>query len=45
MMYSFMTESRRLHNTRLKRELRVRLRWPTVAQALAEGTGPAPARF
>ena len=45
MMYSFMTESRRLHNTRLKRELRVRLRWPTVAQALAAGIGTAPARF
>jgi nucleoside-diphosphate-sugar epimerase len=45
MMYSFMAESRRLRNTRLKKELRVRLRWPTVAQALATGTAPAPARF
>jgi nucleoside-diphosphate-sugar epimerase len=34
MMYSFMAESRRLRNTRLKRELRVRLRWPTVRTAL-----------
>jgi len=34
MMYSFMTESRRLSNRRLKRELRVPLRYPTVAAAL-----------
>lgn len=34
MTYSFMTESRRLSNRRLKRELRVRLRFPTVADAL-----------
>lgn len=34
-MYSFMTESRRLRNTRIKRELRVRLHHPTVADALA----------
>ena len=39
-MYSFMTESRRLRNTRLKRELRVRLRYPTVASALAEAARP-----
>jgi nucleoside-diphosphate-sugar epimerase len=31
---SFMSESRRLDNTRLKRELRVRLRHPTVATGL-----------
>lgn len=31
---SFMNESRRLDNTRLKRELRVRLRYPTVRQGL-----------
>jgi nucleoside-diphosphate-sugar epimerase len=36
MMYSFMTESRRLSNRRLKRELRIRLRHPTVASTLAE---------
>jgi nucleoside-diphosphate-sugar epimerase len=35
MMYSFMAESRRLGNARMKKELRVRLRWPTVAAALA----------
>jgi nucleoside-diphosphate-sugar epimerase len=35
MMYSFMTESRRLRNARLKRELGLRLRWPVVASALA----------
>lgn len=29
-LLSFMSESRRLENTRLKRELRVRLRYPTV---------------
>ncbi|GAB4478668.1 MAG: NAD-binding protein [Burkholderiaceae bacterium] len=34
-MYSFMSESRRLRNARIKRELRVRLRYPTVADALA----------
>jgi nucleoside-diphosphate-sugar epimerase len=31
---SFMSESRRLHNRRLQRELRVRLRYPTVAEGL-----------
>jgi hypothetical protein len=31
---SFMSESRRLDNTRLKRELRVRLLHPTVATGL-----------
>lgn len=36
MMYSFMTESRRLSNRRLKRELGIRLRYPTVASTLAE---------
>lgn len=36
MMYSFMAESRRLRNDRLKRELRVPLRWPTVAATLAD---------
>jgi nucleoside-diphosphate-sugar epimerase len=34
---SFMSESRRLDNTRLKRELRLRLRYPTVEQGLREG--------
>jgi nucleoside-diphosphate-sugar epimerase len=29
-LYSFMSESRRLDNRRLHRELRARLRWPTV---------------
>jgi nucleoside-diphosphate-sugar epimerase len=32
---SFMSESRRLDNARIKRELGVRLRWPRVEQALA----------
>jgi nucleoside-diphosphate-sugar epimerase len=36
MMYSFMAESRRLRGDRLKRELRVKLRWPTVAATLAD---------
>lgn len=35
MTLSFMAESRRLHNRRIKTELRCRLRHPTVAQALA----------
>jgi nucleoside-diphosphate-sugar epimerase len=34
MQLSFMAESRRLDNRRLKQELRLRLRWPTVAQGL-----------
>lgn len=34
MLLSFMSESRRLDNTRLKRELRLRLRYPDVASAL-----------
>jgi nucleoside-diphosphate-sugar epimerase len=34
LMYSFMSESRRLSNTRMKKELRVRLRYPTVADFL-----------
>jgi nucleoside-diphosphate-sugar epimerase len=34
MLLSFMSESRRLDNHRLKRELRLRLRYPTVAEGL-----------
>ncbi|MFW9621413.1 MAG: SDR family NAD(P)-dependent oxidoreductase, partial [Macromonas sp.] len=34
MVLSFMGESRRLRNTRLKRELGLRLRYPTVVQGL-----------
>jgi nucleoside-diphosphate-sugar epimerase len=33
-LLSFMRESRRMDNTRLKRELRLRLRYPTVAEGL-----------
>ena len=33
-LMSFMSESRRLVNTRMKRELRVVLRYPTVADGL-----------
>ena len=36
MMLSFMSESRRLTNGRLRRELRVRLAYPTVDDTLAE---------
>ncbi len=36
-LLSFMGESRRLDNTRLKQELRVRLRYPTVVEGLREG--------
>lgn len=36
-LLSFMSESRRLGNDRLKRELRVRLRYPTVADGLRAG--------
>lgn len=35
MMLSFMGESRRLRNDRLRMELRVRLHWPTVQEGLA----------
>jgi len=35
MLLSFMNESRRLDNTRLHRELRLRLRYPTVREGLA----------
>ena len=39
-MLSFMGESRRLHNTRLKQELRVTLQWPTVREGLrSQGPG------
>lgn len=34
-LYSFMSESRRLVNHRVKRELRVRLRYPTVHEGVA----------
>lgn len=40
MMYSFMSESRRLANRRMKQELKVRLRYPTVADFLAQATKP-----
>ncbi|HEX5337828.1 MAG TPA: SDR family NAD(P)-dependent oxidoreductase, partial [Gallionella sp.] len=36
MLLSFMNESRRLTNTRMKQELKVRMRYPTVARALEE---------
>ena len=36
---SFMAESRRLRNDRIKRELRFRLRYPTVADALRARSG------
>ena len=34
MLLSFMSESRRMDNTRLKKELRLRLRYPTVVEGL-----------
>lgn len=37
-MLSFMSESRRLRNERLTRELRLRLRWPDVDATLADAT-------
>ena len=36
MLLSFMSESRRMDNSRLKRELRLALRYPTVASGLLE---------
>ncbi|NMM82638.1 NAD(P)-dependent oxidoreductase [Acidovorax sp. SRB_14] len=38
-LLSFMGESRRLDNTRMRRELRLRLRYPTVAQGLRARRG------
>lgn len=38
-LLSFMSESRRLNNRRLKDELRLRLRYPTVAEGLRSGAG------
>ena len=35
MLYSFMSESRRIDNARMKRELRLRLRYPTPSQFLS----------
>ena len=43
MQLSFMSESRRLDNRRIKTELRVALRYPTVEQGLAQGSAPASA--
>jgi nucleoside-diphosphate-sugar epimerase len=37
LLLSFMSESRRLRNERLKRELRLRLRYPTVVEGLRGG--------
>lgn len=42
MLYSFMSESRRLSNRRLKGELGVQLRYPTPAAALAACSTPSP---
>ncbi len=39
LLLSFMSESRRMDNARLKRELRLRLRYPTVATGLLAGQG------
>lgn len=38
MLLSFMSESRRMDNTRMKQELRLRLRYPTVKTGLVSGT-------
>jgi nucleoside-diphosphate-sugar epimerase len=38
MLLSFMSESRRLDNTRMKQELRLRLRYPTVFEGLQAQT-------
>jgi nucleoside-diphosphate-sugar epimerase len=39
-LYSFMSESRRLANSRIKHELRVRLRYPTVREGIDAATRP-----
>lgn len=43
-LYSFMNESRRLVNRRIKQELRVRLRYPTVHEGMAAAREPGKAR-
>ena len=40
MMLSFMNESRRLTNARMKRELKIVLRYQTVADALQDFNSP-----
>jgi nucleoside-diphosphate-sugar epimerase len=42
MQLSFMSESRRLSNRRMKAELRMGLRYPTVAEGLAGAAPPGP---
>jgi nucleoside-diphosphate-sugar epimerase len=44
MQLSFMSESRRMDNTRLKRELRLSLHYPQVHMGLSQGTGGEHAR-
>jgi nucleoside-diphosphate-sugar epimerase len=41
LQWSFMAESRRLDNTRMKRELRLRLRYPTVATGILAAAATA----
>jgi nucleoside-diphosphate-sugar epimerase len=43
MQLSFMSESRRMNNARMKSELRLCLRYPSVLDGLAAGAGAAPA--
>jgi nucleoside-diphosphate-sugar epimerase len=45
MLLSFMSESRRLDNTRMKRELRLALHYPTVGAGLADAVRPAAGRY
>ena len=40
-LYSFMSESRRLSNRRLKRELKVTLRYPSVHDGVTRVVDPA----
>ena len=41
MLLSFMSESRRLHNQRMKTELRLHLNYPTVAEGLVSPAAPS----
>jgi nucleoside-diphosphate-sugar epimerase len=41
MQYSFMTESRRIANRRLKSELRIRLHYPTVREGISDALAPS----
>jgi hypothetical protein len=44
MLLSFLSESRRLENNRLKKELKIRLRYPTILQGLESLASSTPSK-